>query len=59
MVIAALLFVFLYISLHSGFPIGCFAMLQIIMSIPLALFVYVPVLQIPYFAQVCNPVPLP
>ena len=45
MVIVALLFVWLYICLHtSSFPLGCFAMFQIILSIPLALAVYTPTL---------------
>ena len=41
MVGGSLLFVYLYIWFHTGaFPIACFAMLQIMLSVPLALFVY-------------------
>ena len=55
MVLASMFFVFFYICIHTGsFPLGCFAILQIMLSIPLALFVYVPILRIPYFAQVHN-----
>ena len=46
-------FVFFYLCFHTGsFPLGCFAIMQIILSVPLALFIYVPLLNVPYFAQV-------
>jgi len=53
MVSAALLFVYVYICLHTAtFTLGCLGILQIMLSVPLALFVYVVVLRVPYFAQV-------
>ena len=61
MVIAAMLFVWLYIMFHtSSFPLASLGMLQIFLSIPLALFVYTVPFPFfiygarvtPYFAQV-------
>jgi len=55
MVIISMLFVFVYICIHStSFALGCFAICQILLSVPLALFFYVIIFQIPYFAQVHN-----
>jgi len=55
MVIASMLFVYSYICVHTGsFALGCFAILQIVLSVPLSLFFYVVIFQIPYFAQVHN-----
>lgn len=50
MVAAALMFVWFYICVHTGsFPLGCLAILQIILSLPMALFFYAPF--IPYFSN--------
>ena len=50
MVGAALIFVWVYICLHTGsFPLGCLAILQIVLSLPMALFFYAPF--VPYFSN--------
>ena len=53
LVIFALVFVYAYICVHTGsFAIGCFAILQIMISIPLALFPYATLMGVPFFSQV-------
>lgn len=52
LVLGSLLFVFSYICIHTkSLALGCFAIMQILLSMPMALFFYVVLFQIPYFAQ--------
>ena len=52
MVMASILFVWSYIMFHTGaFALACLGMLMIILSLPVALFWYVTVANVPYFSQ--------
>jgi len=55
MAFASILFVFFYVSFHTGsFALGFFGMVMIILSIPMAMFFYFVVFRIQYFAMIHN-----
>ncbi len=53
MVIFSILFVLVYMCYHTGcLTLGCLGLLMILLSFPLALFLYVVVFRVRYFAMI-------